>query len=228
MHILIVVTNASLLPPQHRTGLWLEEFAVPYLQFRQAGIDVTVASPEGGIIPLDPKTEPDDRQRDQWGEPLSALLTTVPLGQLDASAFEALFIPGGHGPIVDLTYDNQLQALIGQFNAQGKIIAAICHGPVALLNVMRPDGKHFIDGRSVTGFSNLEERLALLHGTVPFLLQDELEKRGAKYESALLPMTSHVVRDGNLITGQNPASSLKIAEAIVESVLARNASSIER
>ena len=212
MNILMVTTSASMLPPNHPTGLWLDEFAVPYDHFITHGAHVTVASPLGGAVPLDPKTEPSDSERIKWFGALRALESSKSLAGIDDSFFDALFIPGGHGPIVDLVHDRDLHRLIASFEEDGKFIGAVCHGPAALLEVRGADGHYLIRDRRLTGFSNLEERLAGMHAKVPFLLEDELKKRGARYESALLPMTSHVIRDGNLITGQNPASSARVAE----------------
>lgn len=216
MNILIVTTSASVLPPDHATGLWLEEFAVPYDHFVAHGAHVTVASPLGGAVPLDPKTEPGDRERIKWFGALRALQSSQSLAGIDDSFFDGLFIPGGHGPIVDLVHDRDLQRLIASFDEDGKFIGAVCHGPAALLEVRGSNGRYLIRDRRITGFSNLEERLAGMHAKVPFLLEDELKKRGARYDSALLPMTSHVVRDGNLITGQNPASSERVAQEFLE------------
>lgn len=216
MNILIVTTSASMLPPNHPTGLWLEEFAIPYDHFVAHGARVTVASPLGGAVPLDPKTEPGDRERIKYFGALRALQSSRVLSRVDDSLFDGLFIPGGHGPIVDLVHDRDLQRLIAGFEEDGKFIGAVCHGPAALLDVRGADGRYLVRDRRLTGFSNLEERLAGTHAKVPFLLEDELRKRGARYESALLPMTAHVIRDGNLITGQNPSSSRRVAEAFME------------
>jgi putative intracellular protease/amidase len=216
MHILIVTTSASMLPPNHPTGLWLEEFAVPYDHFIAHGAHVTVASPLGGAVPLDPRTEPDDRDRIRYFGALRALQSSHTLAGIDDSFFDGLFIPGGHGPVVDLVHDRDLHRLIAGFEEDGKFIGAVCHGPAALLEVRGSDGHYLVRDRRLTGFSNLEERLAGMHAKVPFLLEDELKKRGARYDSALLPMTSHVIRDGNLITGQNPASSAGVAHEFLE------------
>ena len=216
MNILMVTTSASRLPSGHPTGLWLDEFAVPFEHFVEQGAAITVASPLGGPVPLDPKTEPSDRQRTKWQGALHALSRSVPLHGVDETPFDGLFIPGGHGPIVDLVGDADLQRLVASFFDDGKLIGAVCHGPAALLDVRGADGHYLVRDKTVTGFSNLEERLAAMHGKVPMLLEDELKRRGARYSSALIPMTSHVVRDGGLITGQNPASSHRIAEEFCE------------
>src|SRR5437763_16321117 len=133
MHALIVVTNADLLAPGHPTGLWLEEFAVPFLALCEAGVEVTVASPRGGPAPIDPKSAPDDAARERWREPLARLQTTTPLAEVSQSGFDALFLPGGHGPMVDLAGSRALRDLVGAFHREGTIIAAICHRPAGLL-----------------------------------------------------------------------------------------------
>lgn len=216
MNILMVTTSASVLPPNHATGLWLEEFAIPYDHFVAHGAHITVASPLGGAVPLDPKTEPDDGERIKWFGALRALQSSQTLAGIDESFFDGIFLPGGHGPIVDLVHDRDLQRLIASFDEDGKFIGAVCHGPAALLEVRGSNGRYLVRDRRLTGFSNLEERLAGMHGKVPFLLEDELKKRGARYDSALLPMTAHVIRDGNLVTGQNPASSERVAQEFLE------------
>lgn len=215
MHALFVTTSATQLAPDHPTGLWLEEFAVPYLAAVEAGITVTVASPQGGPVPLDPKTEPDEKQREQWARPLEALRHSVTLASVQNETFDAIFIPGGHGPMVDLARDATLHALVARHDAAVKVIAAVCHGPAALVHARRADGQPFFQGRRATGFTNAEEFLARLKDVVPFLLEDEMKAAGADFHSALLPMLSHVEEDGNLITGQNPNSSEAVAEALV-------------
>jgi len=221
MRALFVTTSATQLAPDHPTGLWLEEFAVPYLAAMEAGIAVTVASPKGGPVPLDPKTEPSDKQRDTWAQPLAALQHSVTLASVQDETFDAVFIPGGHGPMVDLAQDATLHALVARHDAAGKPIAAVCHGPAALVHARRANGQPFFQGRRATGFTNAEEFLARLKDVVPFLLEDEMKAGGADFHSALLPMLSHVEQDGNLITGQNPNSSEAVAKALVAALSAR-------
>lgn len=220
MHALFVVTSATALAPGHPTGLWLEEFAVPYAAAREAGIDVTVASPKGGRVPLDPKTEPDEQQRRDWAAALEALGDSVTLDSVKDQSFDALFLPGGHGPMVDLVDDATLHALLARHDAAGRLIAAVCHGPAALVRAKRQDGEPLLAGRRATGFSNVEERLSGLHDAVPFLLQDVMKEAGADYHAALLPFVSHVEHDGNLLTGQNPQSSAALARHLVEALSA--------
>lgn len=219
MRVLMVTTSAVALDDEHPTGLWLEEFAVPFNLLRAANFEITVASPQGGQVPLDPKTNPTDAQKRDWAAALAALEHTLTLEQVQAEDHQAVFLPGGHGPMMDLVHDAVLNRLLMAFDRQLKPIAAVCHGPAALLNVMGRDGKPLLAGRKVTGFSNLEEKLALLSDVVPFLLQDELTARGADYHSALLPMLPHVVQDGQILTGQNPASSEPLARQLIELLL---------
>lgn len=221
MRALFVTTSATQLAPDHLTGLWLEEFAVPYLAATEAGIAVTVASPLGGVVPLDPKTTPNDKQRETWAAALEALQHSVTLTSVQDETFDAVFIPGGHGPMVDLAKDAALHALVTRHDAAGKVIAAVCHGPAALVYATRADGQPFFKGRRATGFTNAEEFLARLKDVVPFLLEDEMKASGADFHSALLPMLSHVEQDGHLITGQNPHSSEGVAKALVAALTAR-------
>ena len=215
MNVLIVTTSCKMLAPDHPTGLWFEEFAVPFTAFSKAGASIRVVSPKGGAVPIDPKTAPTEKDREKWPAALQALTSTGRLAEVAADRFDAVFIPGGHGPMVDLVNDQELQRLLAAFDRNGKMVAAVCHGPAALLNVRNAAGEPLVKGRKVTGFTNVEERLVLLHSVVPFLLEDALKERGANFESALLPFFSHVVRDENLITGQNPASSTKVAEELL-------------
>ena len=215
MNVLIVTTSCNMLAPDHPTGLWLEEFAVPFTAFSEAGASIRVVSPKGGAVPIDPKTAPTEKDREKWPAALQSLTSTGRLAEVAADRFDAVFIPGGHGPMVDLVNDQKLQRLLAAFDRDGKMVAAVCHGPAALLNVRNAAGEPLVKGRKVTGFTNVEERLVMLHSVVPFLLEDALKERGANFESALLPFFSHVVRDENLITGQNPASSTKVAEELL-------------
>ncbi|MGC1719956.1 MAG: type 1 glutamine amidotransferase domain-containing protein [Isosphaeraceae bacterium] len=215
MNVLIVTTSCNMLAPDHPTGLWLEEFAVPFTAFSKAGASIRVVSPKGGAVPIDPKTAPTEKDREKWPAALQALTSTGRLAEVAADRFDAVFIPGGHGPMVDLVNDQKLQRLLAAFDRDGKMVAAVCHGPAALLNVRNAAGEPLVKGRKVTGFTNVEERLVMLHSVVPFLLEDALKERGANFESALLPCFCHVVRDDNLITGQNPASSTKVAEELL-------------
>ncbi len=218
MRVLFVATSCNRLPSGHPTGLWAEEFAVPYLACRRAGLDVVVASPQGGAVPIDEKSAPDDDQRREWAPALDALRSSVTLASVAGETFDAIYLPGGHGPLVDLAQDATLQRMLARQDEAGRVVAAVCHGPAALVHARRADGRPFLEGRRATGFSNIEERLAGLHDKVPFLLEDAMEQQGARYHKALLPMVSHIEHDGNLITGLNPRSSEAIGEALVSAL----------
>jgi len=218
MRALIVATSCNRLPSGHPTGLWAEEFAVPYMTLTDAGIEVVVASPAGGAVPVDEKSKPSQSDAKEWAAALVALQSTVTLQSVAQEEFDLIFLPGGHGPLVDLASDPTLQDMLSRQDAAGKLIAAVCHGPAGLLAVQRRDGSPLLKGRRVTGFTNTEERLAGLHDKVPFLLEDAIKAKGADFHSALLPMLSHVERDGNLLTGQNPKSSHAIGKAMVEAL----------
>lgn len=218
MKILIATTNADSLGPGHPTGAWLEEFAVPYNAFEAAGASLVVASPKGGATPIDPRSNPDDEQRQRWASAIVALANTKRLADITAADFDAFYIPGGHGPMLDLAHDADVHRLLREFDSTGKIIGAVCHGPAALVNATRADGRSFVEGRRVSGFTNNEERLVKLDQVVPFLLESALKDRGARFDGTPIPFASHVVHDDNLITGQNPASSKSIAEHMLEAL----------
>jgi putative intracellular protease/amidase len=218
MRALFVTTSSDRLASGHPTGLWVEEFAVPYMAALQAGIRVVVASPKGGAVPLDTKSAPSDTERETWAPALAALASSSTLASVRDEDFDAIFIPGGHGPMVDLAHDQILHELVARHDARGKLIAAVCHGPAALVHAQRANGAPFFEGRRATGFTNTEERLAGLHDEVPFLLEDVMKSKGADFHSALLPMLSHIEHDGNLLTGQNPRSSEAIAKAMVSAL----------
>jgi putative intracellular protease/amidase len=218
MRTLFVTTSCDHLASGHPTGLWAEEFAVPYMAALEAGIRVVVASPSGGAVPIDPNSTPSARQMQTWAPALAALGSSVTLASIQRENFDGIFIPGGHGPMVDLAQDKVLHTLVARHDARGTLIAAVCHGPAALVHVQRADGAPFFAGRRATGFTNAEERLAGLHDEVPFLLEDVMKSKGADFHSALLPMLSHVEHDGNLLTGQNPGSSAAIAKAMVKAL----------
>lgn len=224
MRALFVATSSDRLPSGHPTGLWAEEFAVPYMAATAAGIDVVVASPRGGAVPVDAKSAPSDKERQEWAPALAALQRSVTLASVQDETFDAVFIPGGHGPMVDLAHDEILHRLLARHDAAGRLVAAVCHGPAALVHARRADGTPFLQGRRATGFSDTEERLAGLHDKVPFLLEDAMKSAGAEYHSALLPMLSHIEHDGNLLTGQNPRSSDAVAKAMVSALQRASAS----
>lgn len=221
--VLIVLTShEDLGDTGQKTGFWVEEFAAPYYAFKDAGADITLASPKGGQPPIDPKSSDPSaatdatRRFDADPETQRALASTLKLDDVNASDYDAIFYPGGHGPLWDLTNDTTSIGLIESFFNAGKPVGAVCHAPAVLLNAMTPDGAPLVKGRKVAGFTNAEEDAVGLTNVVPFLLEDELKAKGGAYES-VASWSSFAVEDGNLITGQNPASS----EAVAEKVLAQ-------
>ncbi|TYO98166.1 putative intracellular protease/amidase [Geothermobacter ehrlichii] len=213
--ILMVVTSHDCIDVDHPTGLWLEEFAVPWQIFRAAGISVTVASPLGGAAPLDPRSLEDDARVAAWAEARSALMETMPLRTLPMHRFDAVFLVGGHGTMFDFPECPELQVLLRTHFANGSLVAAVCHGPAGLVGVDLDDGSPLVAGRRLTAFTDAEERAVELDGLMPFLLESELRERGADFVAGEA-WRSHVEIDGNLITGQNPASSAAAAEAVLQ------------
>lgn len=227
MKILLVLTSHDQLGDTgHKTGFWLEEFASPYYVFKDAGAQLTLASPKGGQPPLDPKSDVADAQTpatERFKADVAAqqaLANTLPLSQVQADDFDAVFYPGGHGPLWDLAEDRSSITLIERFQAQNKPVAAVCHAPGVLRHVKAANGLPLVNGKKVTGFSNSEEAAVQLTEVVPFLVQDMLIANGGRYSSTN-DWQSHVVVDGLLITGQNPGSSDATAEALLERLTKR-------
>ena len=222
MKILIVLTAHDTLGATGRkTGFWLEEFAAPYYAFLDAGAELTLASPKGGQPPLDPKSDDPEAQTEAThrfrgdAQAQRRLAATLPLAEAQAADHDAVFYPGGHGPLWDLAEDPRSVKLIQNMLAAGKPVAAVCHAPGVLRHARTADGKPMVQGRQVTGFSNAEEAAVGLSQIVPFLVEDELVRLGAQYSRAE-DWQPHVIADGLLITGQNPASSVGVAEALLE------------
>ena len=212
-NILMVVTSHDRIDADHLTGLWLEEFAAPYEIFTNAGHRVTVASPRGGSAPIDPRSEAD---REKFApETLSTLENTRVLEELDLKGFDAVFFPGGHGTMYDLPKDKSVTAAVNHFLSGNQPAAFVCHGPAALVSATKSDGIPLVAGRRVTGFTNEEEKAVELDDDVPFLLESRLREQGATFIGAP-NFAEHVVVDGNLVTGQNPASSAAAARALLE------------
>ena len=221
MKILMVLTSHDRLANTgDKTGFWLEEFAAPYYTFKDAGATITLVSPAGGQPPLDPKGDQPEAQTEFTErfkadeEAQQALATTSALSDIDANDFDAVFYPGGHGPLWDLAVSKQSIALIEDFVTQDKPIAFVCHSPAALKNV-KIDGEYLVKGKKLTGFSNTEEIAVGLKDVVPFMLEDALKENGALYEKGA-DWQSYVVTDGLLITGQNPASSEATAKQLLQ------------
>ncbi len=224
MNVLIVLTSHDRLGGTGKpTGFWLEEFAAPYYRLKDAGAVLTLASPKGGQPPLDPTSNEPGYQTDatrRFDSDTAAqaeLAETVRLADVDAGDFDAVFYPGGHGPLWDLAGDATSVQLIERFIEQGKPVAAVCHAPAVLLHAKDASGAPLPGGKRVTGFSNTEEAAVGLTEVVPFLVEDRLVELGGKYEKAE-DWTPFVIVDGLLITGQNPASSVGVADALLEAL----------
>ena len=220
--ILMVLTSHDQLGDTgKKTGFWLEEFAAPYYVFKDAGVQITLASPKGGQPPLDPKSDDPSAQTDATRrfkadtDAQRVLANTVALASVRAEDFDALFYPGGHGPLWDLAEDAQSIALIEKTFAAGKPLALVCHAPGVLRHAKAPDGKHLVDGKKVTGFTNTEEEAVQPTKIVPFLVEDMLKANGGQYSKGA-DWAPYVLTDGNLITGQNPASSEQGAHAVLQ------------
>lgn len=213
--ILMVVTSCGRIDAEHPTGLWLEEFAVPYLAFREAGWAMSVASPMGGKTPVDPRSAPTEEEAQRWVEPLAALEQTLPLATVEADGFAAIFLPGGHGTMFDLPENAHLRRLLRAFAGAGKVIAAVCHGPAGLVGATLADGAPLVTDKRLTAFTDAEEREVRLAETMPFLLEARLRELGARFVAAP-NWTEHVEVDGVLVTGQNPQSSAAAAQAVLE------------
>ncbi|KAF1689732.1 type 1 glutamine amidotransferase domain-containing protein [Pseudoxanthomonas taiwanensis] len=221
MKILMVLTSHDRLGETgEKTGFWLEELAAPYWRFRDAGAEIVLASPRGGQPPLDPRSgapeaQTEDTRRFQAdARAMAALAATRPLAEVSMDDFDALFYPGGHGPLWDLAEDARSVALIERAEATGKPIGAVCHGPAALRRARRPDGAPLVQGRQVTAFSDSEEAAVGLTAVVPFSVEAMLRGNGGRYSKAA-DFQPYVVTDGRLVTGQNPASSAPAAEALL-------------
>lgn len=222
MNILMVLTSHDKLGDTgKKTGFWLEEFAAPYYVMRDAGTTITLASPLGGQPPLDPKSDAVDAQTDDTrrfkadAEAQKALASTARLADMDINAFDAVFYPGGHGPLWDLAEDPASIRLIEAFAKSGRPIGAVCHAPAIFRHTKGTDGKPLVAGRHVTGFTNTEEAAAGLTDVVPFLVEDMLRANGGVYDKAA-DWAPHIAVDGRLVTGQNPASSKEAAKALLK------------
>lgn len=222
MNVLMVLTSHDQMGDTgHKTGFWLEEFTAPYYVFRDAGARITLASPAGGQPPVDPNSEAEGALTDSTrrfaedAEGKAALAATVKLADVKAADFDIVFYPGGHGPLWDLAEDTNSIALIEDADRQGKTLAAVCHAPAVFRHTKTGNGDALVKGRKVTGFSNTEEDAVQLTGVVPFLVEEMLKQNGGQYSRGD-DWAPHVVVDGKLITGQNPASSEETAKAALK------------
>ncbi|WP_075180755.1 type 1 glutamine amidotransferase domain-containing protein [Pantoea sp. 1.19] len=221
MKVLMVLTSHDTLGDTgKKTGFWLEEFAAPWYVFKDAGLDVVLASPKGGQPPLDPVSDepdaqtPDTERFRQDADARHALAHTLPLSSVDAGQYDALFYPGGHGPLWDLANDEASLSLIENMFASRKPVGAVCHAPGVLRHAKRPDGSPLVAGLQVTGFTNEEEKAVGLTDVVPFLVEDALKAQGAHFKCGA-PWGVFTLTDGWLVTGQNPASSAAAAEQLI-------------
>lgn len=220
--ILMIATSAATMDDgKEKTGVWLEELTSPYYAFTDAGATVDVASIRGGAIPVDPRSVQADGENEASverylkDEALKERISNTPrFTDLDPSSYDALFLPGGHGTMFDYPRSEDLASLISRMNQDEKVIAAVCHGPAGLVNVRNPDGSHFVAGRKVAAFTDSEERAVGLDEAVPFLLETKLKELGALHDAAP-DFQPHAVRDGRLVTGQNPASAAPAAELVL-------------
>ena len=224
MKVLMVLTSHDRLGDTGRkTGFWLEELAAPYYAFKDAGADITLASPKGGNPPLDPKSNEPDFQTELThrfeadAEANAQLASTVRLDSVSAADFDTVFYPGGHGPLWDLAEDSHSIALIERFIEAGKPVALVCHAPGVLRHVKTSAGRPLVEGKKVTGFANSEEEGVGLTNIVPFLVEDELIAKGGLYSKGE-NWGSYVVQDGLLITGQNPGSSAATAAQLLKTL----------
>ncbi|HVA32874.1 MAG TPA: type 1 glutamine amidotransferase domain-containing protein [Candidatus Baltobacteraceae bacterium] len=217
--ILCVVTSHSEIDQDHKTGVWFEEFAIPYEAFRKAGFDVVTVSPHGGEAPIDPSSLDGVETHNAARNALQNTITLFEAG--DAFQYDAVFLPGGHGTMFDLAQNQPVKTLLSEFDAQGKVIAAVCHGPAAFVDAIRSGEPHtLVSGRRITCFTDSEERSAKFDKLVPFLLASKLREQGANVVEGA-DWADHVEIDGNWITGQNPQSSAHAATAVIEALKAR-------
>jgi putative intracellular protease/amidase len=224
MNILFVLTSHDKLGDTgKKTGFWVEEFANPYYTLIDKGATITIATPKGGAAPIDPSSDaPDaataDTERfDKDAAAKAKIARTYKLSDMNPADFDAVFYPGGHGPLWDLANDKTSIALIEKFNTQQKPIAFVCHAPAALKGVKNTDGSYLVKGKKVTGFTNTEEAAVGLTDIVPFLVEDMLTENGGIY-SKKEDWAPYAIQDGTLITGQNPASSQLVAEKLLASL----------
>ncbi len=224
MKVLMVLTShAQLGDTGRKTGFWLEELAAPYYAFKDAGAEIVLASPKGGRPPLDPKSSELQHQTDLTrrfeadAQAVQLLAATIRLGSISQDGYDAVFYTGGHGPLWDLAEDRNAIKLIESFLISSKPVALVCHAPGVLRRARKPNGRPLVEGQRVTGFANSEEEAMGLTTVVPFLVEDELKAKGAFFSKAA-DWAPYVVADGQLITGQNPASSGHTARLLLEQI----------
>ncbi|WP_445680709.1 type 1 glutamine amidotransferase domain-containing protein [Radicibacter daui] len=212
--ILFILTSHERMLNNELTGLWAEEHAVPYLALTAAGHEVVVSSIAGGRVPVDPKSNPTPEQALAWNRPLALLADTPAFDTLETDGFDAVHMPGGHGAVFDMPYNRKLHDLLFRFDETGRVISSLCHAPAVFAGMRRPDGTPFIAGRHVAAFTDAEERAVGGVEKVPFLLETRLKELGAIHHPAA-DWASHAIKDGRLVTGQNPQSSAAAAALIL-------------
>lgn len=225
LKILIIVTSHAVMGNSAEpTGLWLEELTTPYYAFVDAGTSVTVASIEGGAIPIDPRSKkpvgenPESVERYLQDESVvAATINTPAVDEINPNEYDAVFLPGGHGTMWDLPNSQPLANIISNAYGNDKVIAAVCHGPAGLIGATKPDGSPLVDGLQVSSFTNAEEDAVGLSNTVPFMLETKLRELGANFQS-VDNFEPFAIKSGNLITGQNPGSSLLVANKVLEAL----------
>ncbi|MCB0466297.1 MAG: type 1 glutamine amidotransferase domain-containing protein [Aequorivita sp.] len=217
--LFVLTSHSDLGNTGEKTGFWIEEFAAPYYLLKDKGVEITIASPKGGQPPIDPKSAAPDAQTPATvrfngdKETQKILANTLKLETVDQAGFDAVFYPGGHGPLWDLAEDKNSVALIESFYNNNKPVAAVCHAPAIFKNTKAANGAPLVKGKKVTGFTNSEEEAVQLTDVVPFLVEDMLKKNGGEYSKGG-DWAAYAVEDGLLITGQNPASSELVAEKL--------------
>ncbi len=213
-NILFVVTNADKYNDGSQTGVWLEEFTVPYLIFKDTGYDITVASIKGGDAPLD-ENSLSCSNPDEWDEAAKFLKDTKKLSDVNYEEFAAIYFPGGHGVMFDIAQSDEVKKAVEYFYNNHKIISAVCHGPAAFIHALDDNSEPITKGKKITAYTNKEEMITKTVDLIPFLLEDKFKKHGADFVEAR-PWVEHVEVDGHIITGQNPASSIAVAEQVIK------------
>lgn len=214
--VLIMVTNADTIAgnKDKPTGVWLSEAAEPYIAFQGAGFKVDIASPKGGPVPIDPNSIENGNDDEKFNEVAKLLQNTLRMKDVVYENYDAIFLAGGHGAMFDFPGEPDIQNIMAYFKDNGRIISAVCHGPAAFADAKTKDGKYLVDGVKLTAFTNEEEDSVNLSEDMPFMLQTKLEENGAGFVKGTAG-EEHVVSSGNFVTGQNPASSQAVAEAVI-------------
>lgn len=212
--ILIIVTSCKQTPKGDATGVWLDEYTIPYNIFKNNSMEITVASVDGGQAPIDPRSKPSMENQILWAEALDSLNNTLSVSEIDPENYDAVYFPGGHGTMFDLPNNSHISRILNYFQERGKLIAAVCHGPACFIGATLSDGKPLIADRILTSFSNDEEIAAGHDSNMPFLLETQLLGMDAQYKK-LPEWSDHIEIDHNIITGQNPQSSKSVADAMM-------------